>query len=268
MDLLGNFKYNGIDSSSFGLLVNYENIAVKPLKRSFIANIIGKDGAQIFSDQYDIYEIVFDCRLKGDIHERRRTAREIAAWLNVTGGDLVLGVEQDVKYTAYPLTESFARLAFVLEDFFLSLWVQPIKKSTLEGDDLVWETADIAWDQADIPWDGYDFVFYSITSGDTLQITNGGNYKSLPTMKISGQATTLSITDDNGIEFTFSGLNGTIYVDSENFLVYSGNNPKVNEILNSNGEFISLNVGLNTIDVTGTGFVNLEIEFIDPSAYL
>ena len=264
--MLGNIYFNNIDSSSFGLLVNYSNISVKPLKRNAVLNVIGKDGGQIFSDQYNVYEIILDCRLKDDVIDRRKTGREIASWLNETG-ELIIGIEPDVKYTAQCLNAIRTRPFFVLENFFISFLVQPIKRSTLEAD-LIWNEANVPWNEAEQPWNGFDFTFEDITSGDIIEITTQGNYQSLPTMIISGQATTLSIADDNGNVFTFSNLNGTINVDSENLLVYSGNNPKVNEISSSNAEFISLNVGLNTIDVTGTGFVGLTITFENVSAFL
>lgn len=267
--MLGSVKYNGIDSSSFGLLVNYRTISIKPLKRSSVVNVIGKNGGQVFSDKYDMYEIILDCRLKGDIKDRRLIAREIAQWLNTNNGELILGIEPDVKYQAWPLKNvKVDRLTYVLENFFVSFLVQPVKRNVYEDDPLVWETADVSWDSANVPWEGFDSSYENITSGDVLEITNNGNEDSLPTMIISGQATTISIIDDNGVEFTFADLNGTIYVDSDNLLVYSGTTTKINEIKDSNSEFITLNVGDNTIDVSGTGFVNLNIEFKNVSAYI
>lgn len=264
--MLGNVKFKGVDSSTFGLLINYDNISVKPFKRNNSFNVIGKDGAQIFSDKHNVYEVVLDCRLKDDVYDRRVTGRQIAAWLQ-GNGELVLGIEQDIKYQAQAFNSLDTTPIFVIENFFISFLVQPVRKNALE-DGLTWETANIPWNQAAIPWEGFNLSFSDITSGDTLDVENIGNYEALPVMAISGQATTLSIADDLGNTFTFSNLNDTIYVDSENMLVYSGTTTKVNEIQSSNAEFIALAVSANTIDVTGTGFVSLNIDFENASAYI
>lgn len=265
--MLGNVKFKGVDSSTLGLLINYAGIFIKPALRSSIETVIGKDGGNIFTDKHDVYEIVLACRLKGTVVERRANARLIGAWLQGYG-ELVLGIEQDVKYEAYAITEISTAVLPIIEDFEMRFLVQPIKTSTLESEVLIWDEADIAWNQADIPWDGYDLSFESITSSDILNVENIGNYISRPVMIISGQATTLNILDDNGVTFTFANLNGTINVDSKNYLVYSGDAPKVNEIQSSNAEFITLNIGANTIEVSGTGFVDLNIEFVNASAYI
>lgn len=266
--MLGNVNFKGVDSSTFGLLINYDNITIKPALRNSTYQVIGKDGGHVFTDKHSLYEIVLECRLKDTPYERRVTGRQISAWLQGYG-ELVLGIEQDVKYNAWALSAVETAPIYVLEDFFISFLVEPVRKSTLEGEDLIWSTADIDWGQANVDWGGGpDLSFSNISSGSVLDVENIGNYEARPIMEISGQATTLSITDDLGNIFTFSNLNGTIYVDSENYLVYSGTDPKVNGIQSSNGEFIALAVGVNTIDVSGTGFVSLGITFVNASAFI
>lgn len=264
--MLGNVKFKGVDSSTFGLLINYDNITIKPFKRNTNFAVIGKDGAQIFSDKHSVYEIIIPGRLKGDVYARRVIGRQISAWLQ-GNGELILGIEQDIKYNAQAFNGVNTAPIFVLEDFTISFLVQPVRKNALEAG-LTWETANIPWNQAATPWKGFDLSFSDITSGDVLNVENIGNYEALPVMTISGQATTLSVTDDLGNEFTFNNLNGTIYVDSENLLVYSGTTTKVNEIQSSNSEFITLAIGANTISVTGTGLVGLSVDFENASAYI
>ena len=264
--MLGNVKFKGVDSSDFGLFVNYSNIEIKPFKRNSVISVIGKDGSQVFSDKHDSYEIVLDCRIKGTNNEKRIKSRQISAWLQGSG-ELILGIETDVKYQAVALNNISTSVNFYIEDFSMSFLVQPIKTSIFE-ERLKWGTAHVTWGMAHVPWGGANLSFDNIASGDILTVENIGNYEASPLMKISGQATTLSITDDNGVNFTFNNLNGTIYVDSKTLLVYSETTVKVNEILSSNSEFITFNIGANTIDVTGMGFVGLEIEFQNASAYI
>ncbi len=98
---------------------------------------------------------------------------------------------------------------------------------------------------------------------------NIGNTTAYPLLTISGTADSLSITDDNGVTFTYTGLSGEIkyncFPGRRN--VYS-ESPVTNQITNSNAEFISLNVGDNTIDVTGTSMVGVSIQFENASAFI
>lgn len=263
--MLGNVKFKGINSSDLGILLNYENVSIKPARRNEVLTSIGLDGGHIFTDHHDVYTIGLQCRLKGTVAERRVNARKISSWLQGFG-ELILGFEQDVKYIAYPVDSVNTALFPVLEDFDIEFLVQPIKTDTLQ-ENVTWDEADIFWNFANILWDGVDRTFENIQNNDNLVITNDGNYLSKPIMIISGTATTLNLTV-NGVTFTFNNLSGTITLDNGNYLVYSGTGTKVNEILNTNGEFLEFNIGDNDLLVTGTDISNVSIEFKDLNAYI
>lgn len=85
----------------------------------------------------------------------------------------------------------------------------------------------------------------SVSSGDIVE--NTGNYYSRPLITLTATGdVTISV---NGREFTLSAVAGTVNIDSERHIVYSGNNIIYNK---DSGSYPLLGVGSNRITYTGT----------------
>lgn len=97
-----------------------------------------------------------------------------------------------------------------------------------------------------------------ITANTTKQISNQGNYKAQPIIKLSGVATQLTLKINNEA-FSIANLSGIIYIDSENMIVYTmNNNVKVSSLLQFTGVFPTIEPGVNDVVISGTA-LNLSI---------
>lgn len=85
----------------------------------------------------------------------------------------------------------------------------------------------------------------SVSSGDIVE--NTGNYYSRPLITLTATGdVTISV---NGREFKLSAVAGTVNIDSERHIVYSGNNIIYNK---DSGSYPLLAVGSNEITYSGT----------------
>ena len=267
---MNGFRYRGIDSNIYGLAVKSINNPSKSEKNTTTQEVIGRDGPYVFEGKHKEKEIELQCTLfdKPNLSQRRYIARDIAAWLDVPG-ELVFNYEPDKKYDARVPGQIDTEIIVSNDVFSIIFVVQPIVESVFENENLTWEDATIPWNQLDMPWTGYQQVFTGVISGQELTVMNLGTHEALPVIKLSGTASSITLTDDKGNSFTYTGLSGTdIYIDCKNRLVYSlSGSTKVNQRSNFSGKYLSLNSGSNTIDVSGT-ITSLNIDFDYRNAYL
>jgi phage-related protein len=259
------FKFNNRHSDEFGMAVITSKISYIPSKRQTSIQVNGRDGEYIFEDGYNNIQNEFICKIGGyDIYERRKRARSIAAWLSSTGS-LILDSEKDVEYRVVKSVSDVYASVFgreYREEFTVIFECEPFQKQTYYNDGLAWEDVDSGWEYSNIPWDGYDRTF-TVNSGQTIDVVNGGTYKNFPLITLSGVASLVTIGD-----FTITNLDGTIYIDCHNRLVYSMNGAsKVNKIGNFSGKFPQLNPGSNLFMITGS-ITNLIISFDYKNTYL
>lgn len=229
-----------------------------PNRRVKRESVIGRDGNIIFPDGFDNKIVSLEAELMGDgIQEVQRDMRMLSGIL-YQPGQLILDYEADKLYQARLIDVQSSVPGRSTSIINLVIEVDPMQKSFIKpGENISWDNADISWVLADFPWGGYT-VSFNPTSGDTLTITNSGNYKALPIIKLSADSG--NVTATLGTEsFTYSNLDSTIVnVDSENHAVYT--DAIVNKKSNHSGDFLELQPGENDIIITGT-FVNLTIEF-------
>lgn len=269
------FSYNGQHSSNFGLICKTVDIPLIPTKRRQTEYIQGRDGAYIFdSEGFEEKEIIIKCTFVADISfdARRYYARQIAKWLSAESGDLILDSEADKKYKARIDNSIAMTFDSSLDTFTISFKCYPIAFSIFENiENLTWDEAAMIWSFADMTWDIIDIEkSFTVTGATTIIVQNLGTYEVLPLIKLSGTATSITLTDDAGNSFTYSGLtSGTdIYIDCNNKLVYSiSNNKKVNQRSNFSGDYLKLLSGENTINVSGNS-MNVNIEFDYKNAYI
>jgi hypothetical protein len=137
----------------------------------------------------------------------------------------------------------------------------PYQQQTNYNDGQTWNETDSGWAYTNIPWNGYERIF-SVNSGQAVDVYNAGTYKALPVIKLTGTAATVTVGG-----FTFKNLAGTVYVDSNNQVVYSQNgSTKTNRILDFSGDFPEIVPGSNHFTISGT-ITNLIVEFDYKNTY-
>ena len=245
--ILKGFTFKGIDSSTYKLTVKTQSLPVLPSRRSVQEYVLGKDNPFDFEDGYNRKRITLNCEINAvTMPERRYYARLIAAWLSGEG-DLILNYEPDKVYSARVLSVVNATPSGVYDKIIIAFEVD-LAKSTYYNEGLTWDEADMIWLSAEIPWDGLDQTF---TGTGTHTVNNLGTYKALPIIELTGTASSITLTLGD-LAFTYTGLNGTIYIDCDNKLVYSGTTTKTNQRANFSGDYLELDPGENDIVVSGT----------------
>lgn len=259
-----------LDSEEFGLTVKSVNIPLVASNRTTSESVLGRDTQYDFTDGYNKKQVALRCELHNSINYagRKAQARQIVEWL-YEPGQLILNYEADKYYEARLIEQIDVEMLTVYDTFTLVFEVDATQKSTYENSDITWETADIIWSGAEITWNMLDLetAFTGVTTGAELTVKNLGNYEALPIISLSGTAASVTLTDDKGNSFTYGSLNGTIYIDCDNKLVYSVSGDKVNQRSNFAGDYIKLLAGTNTIDVTGT-ITSLDISFDFKNTYI
>jgi predicted phage tail component-like protein len=242
-----------------------EEMPVIAPKRQTTLNVQGRDGGYTFEDGYDNAQIRLACAIGGgEIQDRRKRARLIAAWLSGTG-KLVFDYEPDIEYLVIKATNNISSKMSGREfkdEFDVTFECEPYQQQTYYNDGLTWNTGDSGWAYTDVPWNGYERTF-SVTAGQSVDIWNAGTYKALPVIKLTGTAASVTF---GGL--TFNNLAGTVFIDCKNGIVYSQNgSTKTNRITDFSGDFPELSPGQNHFTISGS-ITNLIIEFDYKNTYL
>jgi phage-related protein len=238
----------------------YEQI---PTLRNSQKSVIGRNGNFTFRDGFNNKNIKVKLTAidSPDIMIRRANARELTQEL-IKPGKLVLDYEKNIYYDANVFNGATVKFNSSYDELDIEFNVDAIAFSRIGGN-LVWEDTDIPWNSIDIPWSG-DAFNYDVVSTDVIEVINRGNIESGPIITIEGVGD-VTFTHTNGKTFTYTGLNGIINIDSRNMIVYDDS--LVNQITNYSGDFIELDVGTNSITITGT-FVTLNINFAKKDFYI
>jgi len=239
--------YRNVSSDTHSLVIKTVNYDLTPDRRSSSEEVIGRDGAYWFEDGFGVRYFAFLCTLtnSGDYATRRTKMHDIALWLSQPG-ELVMSAESTKKYNARVVKKIDAPPGAGADQFIIVFEAQPIA----------------------FPATATPATFASVTAPSTITVNNTGNYTAYPVITLTGTAATLTIADDNGNSFTYVNLSGTIYIDCKNKLVYSvSGGVKTNRRMNLTGNYLKLNTGNNTLDITGT-ITSLAITFNNHVAYL
>jgi len=107
----------------------------------------------------------------------------------------------------------------------------------------------------------------NITASQTKQINNLGNYEAQPIFDISGTAILLLLTIGEKA-FSLENINGTVWVDTENMIVYSvSGSTKTSKMQQFKGLFPTIAKGLNYVEIGGTT-LNLAITVDFKNTYI
>lgn len=223
---MGWFRFKGIDSREYGILISSVPERVRPARRVEEIEIPGRSGNLTQDEEtYDAYVISMECSTRGSDR-----LDDIITWLN-GAGELILFTEPDKVYQASIYNKiSIADQIYLYNSFLLQFKVQPFKYSINAES----ETIELA--------------------AHTI-IHNNGTVYSEPIITIYGSGDiTLRI---NGTDFPLYGVNESITIDSEMMEVFKGDS---NQNSKYGGEtFPRLEVGENKISWTGS-VTKVEIE--------
>lgn len=215
---MGWFRFKGIDSREYGILISSVPERVRPKRRVKEIEIPGRSGI-LTQDEgaYDAYVIQMECSTRGGDR-----LDEIVAWLN-GAGELILSTEPDKVYRASIYNKiSIADQIYLYNSFLLQFKVQPFKyRANPLRDDLELTAPTI--------------------------IRNSGTIYSEPIITVYGSGDiTLSIND---VDYPLYGVSEYITIDSEMMEVFKEN---MNQNSKYGGEtFPRFEVGENAISWTG-----------------
>jgi phage-related protein len=264
-DYMG-FIFRDHHTDDFNLCVRTRSQPYIAPKRQITIKIPGKDGLACFEDGYDNLLIEFECKITDyDRTKRRKTIRDIAAWLSDTGS-LIIDHEDDIEYdvllTSHNITSESSDPQLPLEEFTVIFECSPHAYKRRFLNNLIWGEADVRWQDAAVYWEG-DTVTVDVNNGDMISIQNEGTYKAIPFIVLSGIFGGVSFGD-----FSITDLNGSLYIDSRNKLVYSlSGTTKINQLSKFSGKFPELNPGVNLFPISGT-ITNLKVEVFFRHTYL
>ena len=213
---------NGVKSTTIkGLLIQSLPPISKPLKRTRIEEIDGRDGDIVTDLGYSAYDKPMSIGLFGDYD-----VDEVIQYFN-SNGTVIFSNEPDKFYNYQVIQEiDFERL-IKFKTATVTFHVQPFKYSAVD-----------------------DVFTFDVDNVDNFSIFNRGNYFSRPTMTIYGSGTiNLSI---NGSELFVIDLGSAEYItlDGASMNAYQGD-ILMNRSVVGDLDNLVLNIGTNNISWTG-----------------
>lgn len=218
---MGYFIFKNIDSRDIkGLIVSELPPITKPKMRVRVDTIDGKDGAETVNLGFEAYTKTVKIGLT-----RNYDIDNIIAWLHGEG-DIQFSNEPDKYYRVKVHDQiDFERL-LRFRTAEIKFYTQPFKYSVTERT----KTLDV-------------------TGLSTAEIRNAGNYFSKPMIAFTGTGT-INVYVNGLQKCTLDlGTGDTITLDADKQEAYTGNVLKNRKM---DGEFITLEVGKNTITWTGS----------------
>lgn len=216
---------NNNDSRNvLGLLISELAPISKPLQRTMVEEIDGRDGDIITPLGFSAYDKVVKIALTYDYN-----IDDIISFFN-SEGKVVFSNEPDkyYKFAIYQQIDFERLIRFKTADVVFH--VQPFKFSEAEAERV-----------------------YPLSSGDnSLIVRNNGNIYSRPTIGIYGSGDVmLSINGNEILQIAFGNTPRAITIDAEQMNAYGEDNTLLNRLVIGNYDNIKLNIGSNEIGITG-----------------
>lgn len=243
--MVGSFKFNNIESSTFGLICKSVKRPLLPaakVRRTETKNSSGAYDVDDESVDYGLRPLTMKIQYIGTSYEELRTkARSIAAWLSCRTWEPLQIHDEDDKYYLAKVTDA-------------------IDLNTL------WESG-----SADVVFDCQPFAYstteVTATGVGNVTFTNPGtreiNYKSPPgskfLIKVTGSWATLKFTlNGRTLRYTEAG-NGTLIIDNIKMEAMLGTVNKFYALEDDYDTFLEIKPGANTLNVVGA---TARVEFI------
>lgn len=238
-----------IATSQFGL----------PYKDSKGYKVIGRDGEVIFTDGYlnKTVTVTLTHKESPSLSERQYLFSEVAPYL-MAGGECVFDFAQHIKWKFNVLRGTNVSFGGTYDSIRCQIELSPCGVNAFDESELTWDSASIAWVAANMSWEGSENNF--TVNNESITVENLGNVVSYPLIRLTTTGN-ISLTT-GGKTLSVTGFSGIMYVDNEKMIVYDDSN--VNQMQKTNGVFLELNPGDNTVSVTGTG----TLEFINKSRWI
>jgi len=248
------FKFNGVHSSSFGLVMQSKNRPILPEPKIIIEDIPARNGVYDFSESnpyghimYKEREVSVDCKfVNKSIVDLRKNARKIAAWLALSEGKLIFDDEPCVFYLArvsnrIDLEHQISKIG----SFTIVFTCRPFAYSVVTSGDIPSYGDGLYYD--DHAFYGGNNVF-SVTGYKTFNVVNYGTYVK-PIIILDGTFDNVLITyESKSLQYLQQG-SGVLSIDCEKNRVTKDGLNVINYI---SGEFFELVSGDNIMEISGT----------------
>lgn len=255
---------NGKSSNDFDLVVKTTSYPLLPNRRNQEIEVIGRDGTYHVKGALTSKTISFRfTHQKSSIKMRKDISRNIAAWLN-SAKELILDYEPHKKWIVTDVTAPSETLISSYDEFDVSFIVHPLQQATQEmAPAIPWNQITTPWNSWDVPWNGLITTnkSFTINNSQTITLKNGGTYKALPKIIITGTSSQLKLALNNKIA-VINNITGTTVVDCNLMLVYQqSGDSKINHRNNFDGDYIELEPGDNNVVITVASGSSLNITF-------
>lgn len=273
------FTYNGISSSTYGIVAKSVNRPILPVLRSRELVIPGRHGVYDFADNaFEKRIIEVELKYIGtSFAELRTRARTIAYWLSGYSGNknLVFSDETDKWYVAKIYSEIGLSNLFKIGECSVQFECEPFAYATLDEYDVTYEydtgqqyDNGLIYPNQRTVQDWYFLApFFNVRNADDREwcgfpwsynphmtsLYNHGTIKTPFTITIYGEVENPRIYQETtSAEFTISAnmtAGSTMIIDSENMTVtYNG----TNYLHKITGNFLNLEIGANGFFFYGT----------------
>ncbi len=260
-----------ISSETLNLGIKTINVPLLASYRIGKENVLKKDGSYYFDDSFNTKLLTFNVEYDSNLYYplRQYNITNIASYFH-NADELILNYDPSKIYKVKLLTEINNNMFTTYNTFQIQFEAHPIQKNVFEkGFSPTWGNTPIPWNMANFKWGGYQTEFSNISSNANITQDNNGTYEVKPIIVLSGTGTNIVVTNNTTNEsFTYTNLsNETVHIDCDNKLVYADETVKVNKRVNFTGDYLTLAVGSNDINVTGS-YSGLSIEFKYSDNYL
>ena len=249
--MIGSFKFNNVESSSFNLVCKSVKRPLLPALKLKRVELPGASGAYDFEDEeYSLRTITMKIQYIGaDYEELRSRARSIAAWLSYSSfAQLIINDEDDKYYLAKVTSE------VDLDSLFES------------------GSADVSFDCQPFAYAlSNEVVEITVSGADSDEFVNPGtrhvNYKSPQgsyfKVTIDGTFTTLSLTiNGNTMTYNTAISNDVLVIDCIEMEATLDGANVFDKLGGDIDEFFEIITGTNNVSYTGTGLnFDLTIEY-------
>ena len=216
---------NGVNSNTItGLIISSLPPITKPLMRTNIETIDGRDGDIVTKLGYSAYDKTIKIGLYGDFD-----IDDVITFFN-SDGQVIFSNEQDKYYNYQILNQIDYERLLRFKTADITLHCQPFKYSSVEG-----------------------VKPFTITNETSINIRNNGNYISKPIITITGTGTINLSLNNHQIFIIDLSENTQITIDTNLMDAYNPNTQTLmNRVVTGDYDKFALNVGTNTISWAGT----------------
>ncbi len=255
-----------IGSQNSGLNSGLRSTTFLPESNTSLLTVPRKDGAYFFYKNLEprkiSYEMFFQEKTEAELNEIKRIfycAEPHKLIDDFFPYKFIWVISDNSEVSLDYVWDGFVYSGFIKVDY---LAYDPKYYSVFTAGDLLGYLEDhptypILYYDSGLPYleDVPDVSFANVTSNGTVNIYNGGNYKAVPTLKLVGSGTNISITNvTNGENCMISSMaSETIYIDGVRGQVRNATVLKTNLF---SGSFIALEPGDNTITIVANS-INL-----------